>query len=242
MCESFDNGMLLAVVCDGMGGVAGGGIASSLACVNFVDAFSEFAENFPRKEKLSRSDERRIKSALTLAVSKSNEAVYDRAQNSEELHGMGTTLVAALVYCGVMFTVNIGDSRLYLIHKGKAEQISHDHSFVQYLVDIGRMTAEEAQFSINKNIITKAIGTDSEIEPDLFTTRLPKKSPAREYVALLCSDGLSNMVSPEEITECVSNATAVKSDRGLGVFCEELIDLANDAGGNDNITTVIITV
>ena len=242
MFERFDNGMLLAVVCDGMGGAAGGGIASSLACVNFVDCVTEFAESFPRKEKLTCTDERKIKSTLIEAVAKANETVYGRAQRDEDLHGMGTTLVAALLYCNVMFTVNIGDSRLYLIHKGKAEQISHDHSFVQYLVDIGRMSAEEARFSINKNIITKAIGTDPETEPDIFVTRLPKKSVSREYIALLCSDGLSNLVTPEEITDCISGALDIKSDRGLGIFCEELIDIANDAGGNDNITTVIITI
>lgn len=242
MCESFDNGMLLAVVCDGMGGAAGGGIASGLACLNFVDSVSDFAEKFPRREKLSRTDERQIKSALTNAVTKANTAVFQRSKNDESLSGMGTTLVACLIYCGVMFTVNIGDSRLYLIHNDRVQQISHDHSFVQYLVDIGKMTEEEARFSINKNIITKAVGTDEEIEPDLFTTKLPKKTPQREYTVLLCSDGLSNLLFPEDIAECVDGSLTVKTNRGLGRFCEKLIDRANDSGGNDNITAVIITI
>ncbi len=242
ICETFDNGMLLAVVCDGMGGAAGGGIASGLACGNFVDSLTEFADSFPRKEKLTRTDERLIKAALAEAASKANAVVFSRASVESDLHGMGTTLVAALVYCDVLFTLNIGDSRLYLIHKGEAQQITHDHSFVQYLVDRGQMTPEEARVSINKNIITKAIGTDEEIEPDLFVTRLQKKGIAREYIAVLCSDGLSNHLSPEDIAECVADAVTIKTDRGLGSVCEELIDMANDAGGSDNITAVVVTV
>ncbi len=242
MCETFDNGMLLAVVCDGMGGAAGGGIASGLACGNFVDSVTDFAEQFPRREKLTRSDERIIKSALSDAAAKANAVVYERSRSDEELVGMGTTLVAALVYCNVMFTVNIGDSRLYLIHNGKAVQVTHDHSFVQYLVDKGKMTPEEARISINKNIITRAIGTDSEIEADIFVNRLSKKSLAREYIAVLCSDGLSNHLSPEDIAATVTDAVSIKTDRGLGAVCEELIDMANDAGGSDNITAVVVTV
>lgn len=242
ICESFDNGMLLAVVCDGMGGAAGGGIASGLACGNFVDCVADFAESFPRREKLSRTDERLIKAALADAAAKANTVVYERAKSETSLNGMGTTLVAALVYCNVLFTLNIGDSRLYLVHEGKAQQITHDHSFVQYLVDRGKMTKEEAKVSINKNIITKAIGTDREIEPDLFVNRLSKKGGSPEFIAVLCSDGLSNYLSPETITECVSDAVSIETDRGLGTVCERLIEKANEAGGSDNITAVVITV
>lgn len=155
---------------------------------------------------------------------------------------MGTTLVAVLAYCNTLFTVNIGDSRLYLVHEDDVSQITHDHSYVQFLVDKGKMTAEEAKVSINKNIITKAVGTDSKIEPDIFINRLSKKSNAREYTAVLCSDGLSNHLSPEEIADCVSDAISIKTDRGLGTVCERLIDRANNAGGKDNITAVVITV
>lgn len=242
ICDTFDNGMLLAVVCDGMGGAAGGGLASGLACGNFVDKVSDFAESFPRREKLTRSEERMIKAALSDAACYANSLVYERAKTDEALQGMGTTLVATLVFCNTLFTVNIGDSRMYLIHDGDIQQITHDHSFVQYLVDNGKLTPEEAAVSINKNIITKAIGTDKDIEPDIFVTRLAKRSPLREYTALLCSDGLSNHLSSKEIADCVKDAVSVKTDRGLGAICEELIDRANAAGGRDNITAVVITV
>lgn len=242
MYETFDNGMLLAVVCDGMGGAAGGGIASVLACSNFVDSFSEFADSFPRKEKLSRTDERLIKAALAEAVSEANSVVYERSGGDPSLSGMGTTLVAALVFCNTLFSVNVGDSRLYLIHGDGVKQVTHDHSFVQYLVDTGKMTPAEARVSINRNIITKAIGTDREIDPDLFVDRLTKKNINREYVAVLCSDGLTNHLSAQDIADSVSGAVAVKSGRGLGNYCDSMISVANERGGSDNITAVVVTI
>lgn len=242
MYEIFDNGMLLAVVCDGMGGAAGGGIASGLACCYFVDSISEFAESFPRKEKLTRTDERLIKAAIAEAVGKANSVVYERSHGDPSLSGMGTTLVAALVVCNTLFSVNVGDSRLYLVHGAEVKQITHDHSFVQYLVDTGKMTPAEARVSINRNIITKAIGTDSEIEPDLFIDRLQKKSVRCEYVAVLCSDGLVNHLSPDDIADGVENAISVKTGRGLGSVCNSMIEVANERGGSDNITAVVVTI
>lgn len=242
ICENFDNGMLLAVVCDGMGGVAGGGIASCLACGSFVDSFTEFAEIFQKKEKITKIDERKIRAALLDAVTDANKKVYEYAKTDPKLSGMGTTLVALLICCDVAFTVNVGDSRMYLIHKDKTEQITHDHSFVQYLVDSGKMTKEQARIAPNRNIITKAVGTADTIEPDLFTTKLLKSSSKREYTAVLCSDGLSNHLTPKEIAKTVKSAPDKKSFRALGTLCEELIDKANSAGGSDNITAVIVTV
>ncbi len=243
-CEYFDNGMLLCVVCDGMGGAAGGGIASGLACTSFVDSVADFAENFSVSEKLTRTDERIIRKILAEAVDFANKKVYEKAESDPSLSGMGTTLVATLVCGRTLFTVNIGDSRMYLIKDNEAVQITKDHSYVQYLVDMGKITPEEARSSINKNIITRAVGTDTGVEADIFITRLPEalRGAKEDHVCVLCSDGLTNHVSPEEIANAVKFACAVKSDRQLGPVAEFLIDLANEGGGNDNITAVIITV
>ena len=243
-CEYFDNGMMLAVVCDGMGGAAGGGIASGLACTSFVDSITDFAESFTPGEKLTRTDERIIRKVLAEAVDTANKTVYEKAEAEPSLGGMGTTLVATLVCGRTLFTVNVGDSRMYLIKNGEPTQITKDHSYVQYLVDMGKITPEEAKLSINKNIITRAVGTDIEVEADIYLTRLPAAPPgvSQDYIGILCSDGLTNHVSPEDIAAAVKHACAVESDRQLGPLAEILIDMANEGGGTDNITAVIITV
>ena len=243
-CEYFDNGMMLCVVCDGMGGAAGGGIASSLACESFVSSVNDFAESFSPGEKLSRTDERIIRKVLAEAVDCANRVVYDKADSDPTLSGMGTTLVAALVCHRTVFTVNVGDSRMYLGSDGVATQITKDHSYVQYLVDMGKMTLEEAKRSINRNIITRAVGTDTQVEADIYTTRLPACTPGakQDYVGVLCSDGLTNHVTPEEIAETVKHACALDNDRLLGPIAEILIDMANEGGGTDNITAVLLTI
>ena len=243
-CEYFDNGMMLAVVCDGMGGAAGGGIASGLACSCFVESVTEFAESFTPGEKLSRTDERIIRKVLAEAVDAANKKVFEKAEADPSLGGMGTTLVATLVCGRTLFTVNIGDSRMYLVHDGEATQITKDHSYVQYLVDIGKLSPEEAKNSINKNIITRAVGTDTQVEADIYLTRLPAALPGakQDHIGVLCSDGLTNHVSPEDIAAAVKHACSVKYDRQLGYIAELLVDMANEGGGSDNITAVILTV
>jgi len=243
-CEYFDNGMMLAIVCDGMGGAAGGGIASSLACKSFVDTVSNFAEDYTPSETLSRTDERIIRKVLADAVDCANKTVFERAEEETSLTGMGTTIVATLACGCTLFTVNVGDSRMYLIKDGEISQVTKDHSYVQYLVDTGKMTVEEAKNSVNRNIITRAVGTDVSVEPDLYIPRLPdpEEGATPDHVGLLCSDGLTNHVTVEDIASCLKHACAVDSDRQLGPLAEILIDMANEGGGSDNITAVIITV
>lgn len=242
ICESFPSGMVLSVVCDGMGGAQGGGIASGLACAKFIESISPFLEKQPRREKLSRTDERNIKEALQAAVDAANTVVFNKGNESLSLAGMGTTIVAVLATEQVLFTISVGDSRMYLYHEGHANQVTHDHSYVQYLIDIGKITKEEAKNAKNKNVITRAVGTDISVEGDVVITRLHKKSHKREYAALLCSDGLSNMLSEADIESALEDVLLIDTDRALGHKCEDLIDLANEKGGYDNITAVLITV
>ena len=139
------------------------------------------------------------------------------------LTGMGTTLVAALVYGGDIYAVNVGDSRLYLISgDGNITQVTHDHSYVQFLVDIGKISEDEARLSTNRNIITRAVGTSPEIECDFFT---------------ICTDGMERacMLADSMIGD-------LTDENGLASACRTLVDTANENGGPDNITALLISL
>lgn len=221
---------LLAVVCDGMGGVSGGGEASSTA----VTAFTGYTDiNFDDSSAAGvHPSEEYCRDVLLSAVRAANNAVYSAAVENRELHGMGTTLVSALVTDDRIYAVNVGDSRMYMIDDAAATQITHDHSYVQYLVDIGKITKDEARNSNNKNIITRAVGTEENVETDFFTVA-PR--PASGHV-LLCTDGLTNHITESDMAQCVNSAESTEK------ACDELISRANLGGGSDNITAVIISL
>ena len=182
---------LLAVVCDGMGGAAGGLEASSIACSVFSDSVE--ADLAVLEERGKSFTPALCEKVLRRGVDVANDAVSRRAAEDPGLAGMGTTLVAALVVGDRIYAANVGDSRLYAVTDGVAEQITHDHSYVQLLVDVGRITPEQAKTSANRNIITRAVGTSENVECDVFTIdTLPD-------AILLCSDGLTNMLSAEDI-------------------------------------------
>ena len=222
---------LLAVVCDGMGGAAGGLEASTIACSVFADSVEGFLDECV--ERFGDISPDLCRRALSEGVVAANAAVYQRACEDPGLAGMGTTLVAALVCGGTVYAVNVGDSRLYALKDGVASQITKDHSYVQLLVDMGRLTEEQARTSDKKNIITRAVGTAAEVESDLFTLdSLPD-------ALLLCSDGLTNMLTPEQIAERIDAGIAGEDE--LRSVCASLVDGANDAGGLDNITAAIVS-
>ena len=227
--KEYDSG-LLAVVCDGMGGASGGEEASATA----VAAFSGYTDiNFaPEDGKVSAFDEEGIRDVLLSAARAANNAVYGAAKEKSFLSGMGTTLVSAFVSEGKVYAVNVGDSRMYIVKDGTITQITRDHSYVQYLVDIGKLTADEAKTANNKNIITRAIGTEAIVDVDFFTVDTELEGG---YV-LLCSDGLTNHISEEEIVSCLTESEDPEA------ACTELIDRANKGGGSDNITAVIISM
>ncbi|MBR6650266.1 MAG: serine/threonine-protein phosphatase [Clostridia bacterium] len=190
-----------------------------------------------KKKTLSRTDENKIKSILKNAVAKANKAVYDRTEDDIALKGMGTTLVATLLCCGTLFTVNVGDSRMYLITEGSIRQISHDHSYVQFLIDTGRISPEDARTSNNRNIITRAVGTDQTVEADVYINRAVKNG----YV-LLCSDGLVNFVPAEEMYNTVNDIGNTVTEEAIDECLDTLILAANTAGGSDNITVVLMAL
>ncbi len=245
----------LCVVCDGMGGARGGNVASSLAAEAFAERLSKLVAAKTSNGVLKLTPESACR-MLDDAADAANLAVYKKSQSAKEYSGMGTTLVAVL-FCGdVAYAVNIGDSRLYLISGGELTQITHDHSYVQHLVDSGEITPEEARNHPFRNRITRAVGIGSSIESDIFSIDLHGIEECR---LLLCSDGLHGMLAPEEIRAIIcedehsgiepedDEITLIPIGRDDGDITAELeritrslIDAANQAGGSDNITAVLM--
>ena len=223
--ESF----VSAVVCDGMGGAKGGNVASTLA----VKAYTQSIRTAMTKitpEALTPPEAVRI---IKGAVDKANSTVYEAANYDIELEGMGTTLVSALICGGKVYVANVGDSRLYTYSDGELKQITHDHSFVQYLLDKGSITGDEAKNHPNRNIILRALGVNESVEPDMF-----EMTDGDYKLLLLCSDGLTTHLSDAEIAEIVKGPDGKRVS--LKRRAEALVEEANNRGGSDNITAVIL--
>ena len=217
--EAVGNLNDLYIVADGMGGHKAGQVASTTAIESFVADVNKNENG---------SDE-----ALDImigAVSAANNAIYTLSREYEEYSNMGTTLVACTVMGSTVYAAHVGDSRLYRITDGKISQVTNDHSYVAEMVRAGKMTEEEAKVHPQRSCITRAVGTDSFVKVDGLIIKNIKESDK----LLLCSDGLSNMLSKEDILEICSRKDTVK-DR-----VNALIDLANERGGSDNISAVLI--
>jgi protein phosphatase len=213
----------LFVVADGMGGHAGGEIASRVA----VDTLPAVVA-----EALADSDgppsPARMVDALREAIASANEAVWKQARANPELRGMGTTCVALLMRNGQAAVAHVGDSRIYLLRQGALRQITEDHSLVQERVRAGDITTEEAQRSRFRNVITRAVGIADEIEPDVEVVDL-----AEGDTFLLCSDGLTTMVPEPEIARVLARSEPQAA-------CDALVDAANRNGGEDNVTAIVV--
>jgi protein phosphatase len=220
----LDEKLGILVVADGMGGHASGETASSLAVNVIRDYFQGPQKLIGDYDQSYRAATNKLNSAIRLA----NLAVYEAAQSSPQLKDMGTTIVAVLLTGKQLSIAHIGDSRAYLVRGGNIEQLTDDHSMVNEQLKRDIITKEEAIHSTMKNILTKALGISAETEADLNELTI-----FDDDILLLCSDGLSNMVSDETILEIVSAAG------NPAAACAELIAAANNNGGIDNITTVI---
>ena len=221
--EKLDGNTMLCVVCDGMGGAKSGNVASSLAADVFVQEV--------RRNWKSNMDADRVDQMLRSAVKLANFTVFDQAQQFEEFNGMGTTLVAALVHGRKATVVHVGDSRAYAITRDGIEQLTRDHSLVQMMVERGELTPERARDYPGKNLITRAIGTESVVESDLNHCALE-----RGDCLLLCSDGLSNMMDEQEILFEVVHGVNKQ------YCCQRLLDIAKNRGAPDNVTSLLIMV
>ncbi len=210
----------LLLVCDGMGGHVGGATASRTAAHAFRDALRVRSDAGGLKGRGARQ-------VVGQAASASSIAVFDKAEADPSLSGMGTTLTSLIVHDGVAHIAHVGDSRAYLVRGGRLRQLTEDHSLVQEQVRAGLLSENEAKHSRLRNVITRSVGFNREVEVDLlsFPTR-----PGDTFV--LCSDGLTGPVDDETLSEIVNTAF-------LGKAVHVLIDLANAMGGEDNITVVI---
>lgn len=204
----------LFVVADGMGGHNAGDEAARCAVTTLL--------NVVRK-----SHERNPVRLLRKAIEEANDVVYKEANEHREFLGMGTTLVAATILKSTLYAANVGDSRLYILGE-RMNQVTRDHSLVEEMVRMGELTPDEARRHPDKNIITRAIGVRSNVAVDFF--EVPMRNV--NYV-LLCSDGLTNMVSDDEIFEIV------KKESDLEKAGRKLVDTANENGGRDNITVLL---
>ena len=213
--------LLIAVVCDGMGGAEGGQIASSLA----VETFMKEIRALLRADMTAGQ----LRELASFCVAKANTAVYQRALQEPAYQGMGTTLVSAVAGERDAVICNIGDSRAYLIHNGEMMPITHDHSVVQTLVENGDITAEEARTHPNRNLITRALGPDETTLCDAFDV-----SFAHGDKILLCTDGLVVTATDEEICRIVC------ADKRAEEKLDDLIALAKAQGAPDNVTAVLI--
>ncbi|MEE9392064.1 MAG: Stp1/IreP family PP2C-type Ser/Thr phosphatase [Planctomycetota bacterium] len=207
----------LIVVADGMGGHTGGTIASHTAVDSFLEAFGK-------------STERSLRAVLDESIRASNAAVRDKADHDPKLKDMGTTCVAALVRGSSIMVGHLGDSRCYLIRGDQMEQVTRDHTYLNELIDMGLLTPEQAEGHPDKNIITRCVGMAQSLEIE-FNQRKAEKNDR----VVLCSDGLTNMVRDEEIRTLASLADPSEA-------CDKLIALANERGGDDNITIAIVVV
>ena len=205
----------LLIVADGMGGHAAGDLASRVCVETAVSSIegSGQTETIP---------------ILAEAVQKANRAVLKKAAEKPEYAGMGTTIVAAVIDGNTLYVANVGDSRLYLIDDDRIDQITLDHSLVAEMVRSGRISPEQMRNHPEKNIITRAVGGEENVEADFFDVGLHKGD-----VVLLCSDGLTNMVEDEQIFRIVRREKTLR-DAG-----QKLISAANSAGGRDNISVVL---
>ena len=225
LIRDYGNGHALCAVFDGMGGANGGEEASSAAMRAFDDCITNDILNALHSGEMINHSY--IEKLLCRAAEKANTEIF-RLSAAPELQGMGTTVIAAFILPDDVIALNIGDSRFYITDRGELHQVSVDNSYVQYLIDIGRITKEEAANHPQKNIITKCLGTEESVEPDIY-----KVGEIPEQI-LLCSDGLTNALSEEFIYDVISDVSGTVEEK-----IAALVDAANKAGGPDNITVIL---
>jgi protein phosphatase len=218
-----EGGSSLFIVADGMGGHAGGEVASRIAVNSILDFLEERlgADNHEGFADLM--------DGLLVALRNANAAVYHRGEEEEALHGMGTTCVAALIREKQMAVAHAGDSRAYLMREGELLQLTEDHSLVQEYVRMGQLTSEEARKSRYRNVITKAVGLSEKMDPDVRVLSLEEGD-----IVLLCTDGLTSMLEDDEIGQVLASEPDVQR------VCDSLINMANQRGGQDNITLIVV--
>ena len=227
-----DGDIGLMVLADGMGGYNAGEVASGIAVQIVSELAAEGADREERDDIDPHSGLMRQSIVLRDAVYRANKIIYQTAQSQTHCEGMGTTIVACMFYDNKVSVAHVGDSRAYRLRGGELAQVTLDHSLLQELVDRGFYSAEEAQRSTNRNYVTRALGVEPTVEVEVHEYEvLP------DDVYLLCSDGLPDMVEDDDIHLTISTFNA-----SLDVVSQQLVDLANNQGGRDNISVMLAQV
>lgn len=220
----------VAVLADGMGGYNAGEVASGIAVALVA---SELRQGVLRTKLHGLEQDEADRVAIQLlasAVAKANTSIYETANRQPHYAGMGTTLVAAVLRGDRLTVAHVGDSRMYMVRDEKLSQITKDHSLLQEQIDIGMITKEAARRSLNKNLVTRALGIEPEVTPEIHTYDVYPGD-----IFLLCSDGLNDMVEDEDIELALNSLCS-----NLPLAASQLVDMANDNGGRDNISVVLL--
>jgi protein phosphatase len=222
----------LVVLADGMGGYNAGEVASGMATTVIVNEIRQILASAKPYDVDSRTSEEIAARLVREQVLKANTSIYQAAQSQPQYAGMGTTLIVCLFYDNRMLVAHLGDSRLYLLRDGNFSQVTRDHSLLQEQIDSGIITPEQAKRAQHKNLVTRALGIDPIVEPEIH-----------EYAAkagdiyLLCSDGLCDMVDDEDI-----GMTLQTLGGNLKLAAQQLVQMANDNGGRDNVSVILVRV
>ena len=226
---AFDADIGLLVLADGMGGYNAGEVASGIAVKTIVNLVREQVEREDMNVQDRESGLSRPTIILRDAIHRANKIIFQTAKTQPQCEGMGTTVVAALFFDNKITIAHVGDSRLYRQRSDKLEQVTMDHSLLQELVDRGFYSPEEAQRAANKNYVTRALGVEPQVEVEVQEHPVDKGD-----IFILCSDGLSDMVEDEDIRLTISTFGA-----NLDTVAKQLIQLANENGGRDNVSVVL---
>ena len=222
----------VVVLADGMGGYNAGEVASGMATSSISAGLAESWTRGALKG-LDRAAAMTLsQSVIQAQVVNANAAIYAAAQKDPHCAGMGTTLVACLFYDNFLTVAHVGDSRLYRMRNDVLEQVTRDHSLLQEQIDSGLITKEDARSSHNKNLVTRAVGIDPDVEAEVHSYDVQIND-----IFLLCSDGLNDMIEDEEI-----QMTLIALSSNLELTAQQLVQAANDAGGRDNISVMLVRI
>ena len=222
----------IVVLADGMGGYNAGEVASCMATTVICTELQQMLEEYSPFDIDPQSGQTVAQSMLREQIAKANTSIYQAAQSQPQYAGMGTTLVVAMFHDNKVTVAHIGDSRLYRLRGDEFSQVTKDHSLLQEQIDSGLITPEQAKTSHNKNLVTRALGIDPAVEPEIndYDSQVGD-------IYLLCSDGLCDMVSDEDIGMAVQTLGA-----NIKLCCQQLVQMANDNGGRDNISVILVKV
>jgi protein phosphatase len=231
---SIEDSLGLYIVADGMGGHLAGEIASKISVEMINKVFRRWIEKDAGDDEIFGKPDSSLSrkgNYILGGIRLANRVIYELALEKEEYHGMGTTVVVLLVTPSLVIAANVGDSRIYMVRDGEIERLSRDHSIVAEQVEMGMMTAEEAENSPLRHVLTRNLGSSEEVDPDIFEIE-----PANNDLFILCSDGLTDLVTESELLDMTEKQT------DPGTLCSNLIEVVLKRGAHDNTTIVSVVL